>query len=457
MPTDETLPGPAPRLDVVALLKRVLRSPLTTLVLIAAGILCGIHAPAIAHALAPIAKVYLNLLTMVVLPLLVSSVIFSITSMVQDPRSVRYLARIALAVVVVSILGVALSGTLSLIMQPGEINDPQSRIGLGMFINSQGAVSTDLQLSLAVPENVGKEAGPLGILLQLVPSNVFGALAKGETIQVLLFCLLFGLAVGKVPQKSASSLAQGLDAIYRACIILTNWFVWGLPIATFILIAEQTAQVGPEPLTLMGGFLVVMGLATLATMVAAVTIVAVRSRRGYWATIKAFQPLLMVVITTRSTIASLPWIINLLVERLKFSQVIVELLAPLQAALLRTGAIFLYVGGVIFIAQLYGRALSVGDLALIGVSSALLALTTTGMAGLVILSQMSILCSYLQLPFEAAFALFVAVDAVSDTFMTLASVSTVTAATAAIAPHEREIAEAEGVPAGRAPIQEATA
>ena len=457
MPTDDTLPAPIPRRHAFTLLKRILRSPLTTMALIAAGILCGIHAPAIAHALAPIAKVYLNLLTMVVLPLLVSSVIFSITSMVQDPRSVRYLPRIALAVVAVSIFGVALSGTLSLLLQPGQIDDPQTRIGLGMFINSQGAVSTDLQLTLAAPEAATQEAGPLGILLHLVPNNVFGALAKGETIQVLLFCLLFGLAVGQVPQKSAASLAQGLDAIYRACIILTNWFVWGLPIATFILIAEQTAQVGPEPLTLMGGFLVVMGLSTLAVMATCVIIVAVRSRQGYWATIKAFQPLLMVVITTRSTIASIPWIINLLVERMKFSQVIVELLAPLQAALLRTGAIFLYVGGVIFIAQLYGRTLSFGDLALIGVSSALLALTTTGMAGLVILSQMSLLCGYLQLPFEAAFALFVAVDAVTDTMMTLASVSTVTAATAAIAPHSATIAEAEPSPAGMAPAEQAVA
>lgn len=457
MSTDETLPAPTPRSTLLTALKRVLRSPITTLVLIGAGILCGIHAPAVAHALAPIAKVYLNLLTMVVLPLLVSSVIFSITSMVQDPRSVRYLARIALAVIVVSVVGVALSGTLSLLLQPGQIEDPQTRIGLGMFINSQGAVSTDLQLSLAAPAAVDEQTGPLGIVLGLVPNNVFGSLAKGDTIQVLLFCLLFGLAVGQVPQKSATSLAQGLDAVYRACIILTNWFVWGLPIATFILIAQQTAQVGPEPLTLMGGFLIVMSLSTLAAMIAAVTIVAIRSRRGYWATIKAFQPLLMVVITTRSTIASIPWIINLLVERLKFNQVIVELLAPLQAALLRTGAIFLYVGGVIFIAQLYGRALSVGDLALIGMSSALLALTTTGMAGLVILSQMSILCGYLQLPFEAAFALFIAVDAVTDTLMTLASVSTVTAATAAIAPHSREIGETDAMPAGLQPAQEAAA
>jgi len=60
------------------------------------------------------------------------------------------------------------------------------------------------------------------------------------------------------------------------------------------------------------------------------------------------------------------------------------------------------------------------------------------MGSLLILSQMSIVCGYLKLPFEAAFALFVAVDAAVDTFMTLASVSTVAASTAMIAPSHRE-------------------
>ncbi|MYZ48627.1 dicarboxylate/amino acid:cation symporter [Propylenella binzhouense] len=425
----------------LAIVKRVLRSPFTTLVLIGAGVLCGLHFPATAHALSPVAYAYLNLLKMVVLPFLVSSVIFSITSMVQDPQSAKYLGRVGIAVLIVSFVGVALSGSLAMVLEPGRIDDPQSRIELGKFINAQGTVSTDLELTLTPPPEAEETTGPLTIFLNLVPSNVFGSLASGDTIQVLLFCIFFGLAVGQVPRQSSMSFARGLDAVYRACIILTNWFIWALPLATFALIADQIASMGPEPLRLMGGFLLVMGLSSLCVFLASIAIVAARSGRGYWSTIKAFQPLLMVVITTRSTVASIPWIIELLVERLNFDQVVVELLAPLQAALLRTGAIFLYVSGVLFIAQLYGRTLSVPDLVLVGMSSALLALTTSGMAGLVILTQMSILCGYLKLPFEAAFILFVAVDAVSDTFMTIGSVCTVTASTAAIAPRSREAAQ----------------
>ncbi|RWD60730.1 MAG: cation:dicarboxylase symporter family transporter [Mesorhizobium sp.] len=421
--------------------KRILRSPATTLAMIAAGILCGLYHPGFAHAISPVAQVYLNFLKMVVLPYLVSSVIFSITAMVQDPKSVRYLGKVGVAVLVVSFLAVLVSGTYSLVLQPGQIENPQSRIELGEFINSQGSVSTDLAFPFQPPPSNGGATGEHSILLDLVPNNVFNALASGQTIQVLLFCLLFGLAMGKVPQPSSMSLSQALNAVYRACTVLTNWFVWGLPFATFILIADQTASTGTRPLTLMGGYLLVMGLSCFTFLAVAFAIVAVRSRRSYWTTIKTLQPLLMVAITTRSTVASLPWVINLLNERLRFSLVVVELLVPLQAALLRTGPALLYTSGTLFIAQLYGHPLGVPDLLLVGIVSALLALTTGGMGSLLILSQMSIVCGYLKLPFEAAFALFVAVDAAVDTFMTLASVSTVAASTAMIAPSHREAAQ----------------
>ncbi|TPL22674.1 MULTISPECIES: cation:dicarboxylase symporter family transporter [unclassified Mesorhizobium] len=417
--------------------RRIWRSPATTIAVIGAGILCGLYYPAFAHAISPVAQLYLNFLKMVVLPYLVSSVIFSIMSMVQDPNSVRYLGRVGMAVLVVSFLSVLVSGTYSLVLQPGQIENPQSRIELGEFINSQGSVSTDLAFPYQPPPNEGSDTGR-SILLDLVPNNVFSALASGQTIQVLLFCLLFGLAMGKIPQPSSMSLSQALNAVYRACTVLTNWFIWGLPFATFILIADQTASTGTKPLTLMGGYLLVMGLSCLTFIAGAFAVIAIRSRRSYWATIKTCQPLLMVAITTRSTVASLPWVINLLSERLRFSLVVVELLVPLQAALLRTGPALLYTSGVLFIAQLYGRPLVIPDLLLVGITSALLALTTGGMGSLLILSQMSIVCGYLKIPFEAAFALFVAVDAAVDTFMTLSSVCTVAASTAMIAPSHRE-------------------
>lgn len=419
-------------------LRAALRSPFSIIVFIGLGVLCGLHLPLVAKALTPFVDIYLNLLKMVVLPFLVSSIIFSIRSMIGDPETDLYLVKVALAVVFVAMLSVAVSGTFSLLLGPGQINDPTARIDLGTIINSQGEVSTDVEMSLTPPAGESDAVGPFSKFLQVVPSNVFSALANGNTVQVLLFCLLFGIALGRVPRPTSASLADGLDTIYRTCLTLTDWFLWLLPLATFVLIADQTALIGIEPLRLMAGFLLVMGLSSLVFVVGALVLISIRLKCSLWATLRTFQPLFMIAITTRSSIASIPWIINPLVRRLKLDKAVVELLVPLQGALLRVGPILLYTTGTIFIAQLYGQALSVPDLALVGVSAALLGLTTAGMPGLVIISQLSILCGYLQLPFEAAFVLFVAVETITDAFMTLSSVFSVTAATAMIAPRETE-------------------
>ena len=415
-------------------LRVVLRAPASMVAFIGLGILCGLYLPELAQSLAPLADVYLNLLKMVVLPFLVSSIIFSIRSMIGDPKTARYLARIAGAVIIAAILGVAVSGTLSLLLEPGSIDDPQSRVALGKVINAEGNTSTDLHMSLFAANETEETAGPLSILLQVVPSNVFSALASGDTIQVLLFCLVFGIAIGRIPRQASSSLADILDAVYRTCIILTEWFIWLLPLATCILIADQTAAIGIEPLRLMADFLLVMGLSALVFVSLSLALISMRSGCSYWAVIRFFQPLFMVAITTRSSIAAIPWIIEPLIEKLKFEKTVVELLVPLQSALLRMGPILLYTTGIIFIAQLHDRPLSTPDLLLAGISSALLGLTTAGMSGLVIVTQLSILCGYFGLPFEAAFVLFVAIDTLTDTCMTLSSAFSVTAATAMIAP-----------------------
>ncbi|ODN70172.1 Sodium:dicarboxylate symporter family protein [Methylobrevis pamukkalensis] len=95
----------------------------------------------------------------------------------------------------------------------------------------------------------------------------------------------------------------------------------------------------------------------------------------------------------------------------------------------------------IFIANLYGRTLTVPDLVMIGTLAALLGPTTAGMSGFLIVAQTGIICGYLGLPFDAAFALFIAVEAVTDTIRTLLQIVVTTGTAAAIAPLGEEEAD----------------
>jgi proton glutamate symport protein len=289
-------------------------------------------------------------------------------------------------------------------------------------------------MTLAEPAKSQEVHSPLARIVELVPSNIFNALASGDTLKVLLFSILFGIAVGHVPQAVSASLADTLDTVYRACIVLTRWFNVLLPFASFAMIAEQVSNLGPQSLLVMLDYLRVMGVATLIFVTVSLITVSFATHMSIWRVFREHQNVFMMAIATRSSVACIPVMIELLSERLQFRRTVVELMVPLQTALLRAGPIMVYVIGTLFIAQLYGRELRPEELILLGLSSVLLGLTTAGMSGIVIISQMSILCGYFAIPFEAAFVLFIAVEAVSDTFRTLTLVSTITAATAAVSP-----------------------
>ncbi|MGJ4860562.1 dicarboxylate/amino acid:cation symporter [Labrys sp. La1] len=417
-------------------LRRISQSPWTVIASVILGALCGAYLPDFAKSLAPISDAYLNLLKMVVLPLIVSATVFAIKSMTRDPQTAAYLSRVVLAIVVISVATVAITGMVTLLLKPGVITDVQERIELGIVLNSRGTIGTDLQMTLAPPSKTPSNEGVFSGLLELIPSNIFNSLSVGNTMQVLVFCILFGIGIGRVPAATSVSFANALETIYRACLIMTGWFNVLLPLASFAIIASQTALTGVEPLMLMVGFIATFAIATGIIMMLSLLVVWFRSGENLWATFKAHQPLFMIAIATRSSTASIPWIISLVGERLRFNRIVVEMLVPLHVTMLRAGPIMLFVCGSLFIAQLYGRSLSTSDYVYIAGASILVGLTTAGMSGAVTLSQMAILCAHLNLPFEAPFVLFLTIDALTDTMRTLTIVSTIAAATAAIAPKD---------------------
>ncbi len=420
------------------MVKRVatfLHSPLAVVLSLGLGILTGIYFPDLAHALSPVSKMYIDLLKMIILPLIVSSIILSLRSIIHDPKAGTYLAKVIAAVVLVSLASVAIGGSLTVTVRPGEISDPETRAAFGHIV-SKDTISTELQMNLRKDIAPSSEARLLERLVALVPSNIFEALASGDTVKVLIFALVFGLAMGRVPFAVSDPLAHSLDTVYRSCIILTRWFNLILPFATYAMISEQTAVVGLRTFRLMFDFVSVVGLVAVVLGSASVFVVAMRSKRSPWQVLRAYQDVAMMAIATRSSVTCIPAMIDLLTERLSFRRDVIELLVPLLTALVRAGPIVLYVVGPIFVAQLYGRALTVGDLAFIGILAALLGPATSGMAGITIVAQVGIICGYLGLPFEAAFVLFASVDAVTDTLRTLILVFTISAATAAIAPTE---------------------
>lgn len=427
--------------------RRLASRPSVVIASLAAGVCFGLWYPAEAQALGLLSEVYLGLLKMVVLPFMVSAIIFSLYRLFQDPQASHILASIVgyfcLAMVLAALLGLlvaALGG-------PGRDLAPETMLQLGRLVGAgNGGVSDEVALGgeLVTPQTLGFA----DMLRQIIPGNIFAALAQGETLKAFIFALLFGCALSQVSREVADSLSSTLESVFHTCQTLTRWFNYFLPPVLFAMVSSQIARTGLEPLKAMLGFILAMSGSSLVLVLLSFWILVRVSGCGWREVLASQREPLTMAVATRSSHACMPAMMEALVERLGFPHYRIELLVPLGVSILRIGPALYYAVATLFIAQLYERDLSLTEYTIVFIGSILAGLASTGMSSLLVLSLIGLVCGFLALPFEAALVLFVAVEPVCDVLRTLVLVAGNSAVAALICGRPAAVAQ-PGLPEAR--------
>ncbi len=405
---------------------------------LAAGFAVGTLAPAEAVKLGFLGDIYVDLLKMITLPFMVSAVIFSLQRLFREGGTGKLLGRVATVFFAFSV-AVAVVGALTLlVMRPGENLSAATMQTFGEIVGND-LNSSDTAMSLQGTDAVKKSVTFAEVLVSMVPTNIFNALANGDTLKALVFALLFGLAVGHVPARISDGLTQALETIYHSCQTLMKWLSYPLPLVLFCMSASPLGKTGIGPLQAMIQFVVAFFVASAVVLVIAAVIIWRRSNGSFGQTLNALRGPFALALATRSSATCMPVMIESLADRLGFPRSRVELLVPLSVSLLRVGPVVYYVCATLFIAQLYGRPLSPMDVGIVMAASVLAGFASAGMTGLVTVSLVGMTCTYLGLPFEAAFILFLAVDPICDMLRTLVLVIGNTAAVSLICPRPLKI------------------
>lgn len=413
-------------------------NPWVVIASLAAGFVVGMYQPEVGKALGFVGDIYVDLLKMIALPFMVSAVIFSLQRLFRDHDSGGLIARIGMVFAAFSIV-VAVLGTLTLLAtRPGENLSAQTMQTFGKIVGDD-LNSSDTAMNLQGVDEPVKAVGLSDVLLGLVPSNIFAALASGDTLKALVFALLFGFAVGQVPTRVADGLTQSLETIYNSCQVLMRWLNYPLPIILFCMSAAQMAKTGIGPLQAMAQFVLSFFIASLLALALATFIIWKRSNATLGQTLTALRAPFALALATRSSATCMPSMIESLADQLGFARSRVELMVPLSVSLLRVGPVIYYVAATMFIAQLYGKALGPADLAIVMSASILAGFASAGMTGLLTVSLVGLTCRYLGLPFEAVFILFLAVDPICDMLRTLVLVIGNNAAVSLICPRPLKI------------------
>ncbi|PXW97482.1 Na+/H+-dicarboxylate symporter [Sphaerotilus hippei] len=425
------------RIDAKTLQALVL-NPWVVLGSLAAGFLLGAQAPEVALKLGFVGDIYVDLMKMIVLPFMVSAVIFSLQRLFQEGGTARILGRVAVVFIAFAAVATVVGALTLLTMRPGADLSQETLATFGHIVGGDVG-SNDTAMELNGVDPVHKGIGVVDVLVNLVPANIFAALASGDTLKSLVFAMLFGFAVGQVPARVSEGLTRSLDTIYQSCQTLTRWLNFPLPLVLLCMSAAQLAKTGVEPLVAMTQFVLAFVVASLIALGVALLVLWRRSADDFPTTLQALRGPFALALATRSSATCMPVMIESLADRLGFARSRVELLVPLSVSLLRIGPMLYYVCATLFIAQLYGRSLGVGEVVLVMAASVLAGFASAGMSGLVTISLTGMACGYLGLPFEAAFILFVAVDPLCDMLRTLVIVIGNTAAVSLICPRPLKI------------------
>ena len=331
-----------------------------------------------------IGEMFLDTLKMLVIPLIISSMIVGITGL-GDIRKVGKTGTITL-VYFLSTSGMAvLVGIVVVnIMQPG----------LGV------------ELTTDIPAKVSEKAsvGITDILQSFVTPNLFHSMAKMEILPIIMFSLVFGGVLTTLGDKGKLVISV-FDGINMAIMKIVHIVMYFAPLGVFALVASKLGSAGGGDLFLaellkIGKFAatVILGLAihALLTLPAILYFVAKQNPLTYF---KNMSQALTTALSTASSAATLPVTIECVAEENKISRQTTLFVIPLGATVNMNGTALYESIAALFIAQMVGIELSIGDQVLVFLTATLAAIGAAGIpeAGLV---TMVIVLQAVGLPLE---------------------------------------------------------
>jgi len=263
-------------------------------------------------------------------------------------------------------------------------------------------------------------------LLDIVPKNPFMALAEGNMLQVVFTALAVGAALTLIPKAKAAPIIQAADGLTDVIIKLVHAIMLAAPVAVFCLIAKVMATMGLEVLLslLVYSLTVIGGLAAMTFVVYPLALklfTGISIPRFF----HAIAPAQLLAFSSSSSSATLPVTMKCVDERLGAGEDVTSFVIPLGATINMDGTALYQGVAALFIAQLYGIDLSMGDQLTIVLTATLASVGTAGVPG-VGLIMLVIVLQAVGIPDEAmkgGIAIIFGVDRLLDMCRTTTNVT----------------------------------
>lgn len=271
-------------------------------------------------------------------------------------------------------------------------------------------------------------------LLSLVPANPFDALARGDMLPIVTFIALFALAAARLDHARQARLVGLFDAVKDAMLVLVGWIFVVAPAGVFALALAVGVKAGLGAFGLLGHYVAVLVAVQAGLIILVYPLAVVLGGVGPLAFARAALPAQTVAVSTQSSIASLPAIVDG-AQRLGVPAATSRVVLPLAVSIFRITSPCANIAVVLYCAHLHG--LQPGGLALLGglLAALVAAVSTGGLPGsITFLAACVPIANAMGVPITVL-PLLLAVELVPDVFRTLGNVTADLAVTTIIGRH----------------------
>jgi Na+/H+-dicarboxylate symporter len=414
--------------------KSFLTSPWTILGSIILGVLTGIYAPKFAVNFEPVGGIYISLLKVVVLPFLFATIMVGVINLLQKEGSQTMIKRIILGFSTSMFLS-SLIGVGTVVITGSEMTT-QKKIQLGALVNNKDQ-SSDMNITLHEPMPITEKVNPMAIADKFIPENIFATLDRGESLKIVIFCLIFGIALGSIKSPGQRIIVDIFQSIQLASISIFKFLNYGLPFALMAMISAQVAKVGVGIFGTMIEFIYQQFIGGMLIVIVGTLVIWARAGGSIMNVIRETKETLIVAVSSRSSLACIPYAQEAL-SRLQFDKSGVELTVPLSFTVNRVGSVLYYAIATVFIANIYDTPMTIGNLLVVLFGSILAGLASAGTTGILTVATVAVVCDLLKLPSEAVLVLLIAVDPLMDMIRTASHVHGNIAVTAFVCDKEKQ-------------------
>ena len=319
----------------------------------------------IANGFSPLGTIYVNLIKMVMVPLVFSSLVGGVSSI----GDLRKLGKMGIVTVITFL------GTTALAVVIGLVLSMMCKPGIGIAL-----VDGVYEIS-EFPSIVDT-------FVNIVPSNPLVALTQGNMLQIIFFAVIFGIGIVKTGNK-AHGIKDVIESLYEIMSSITKGIMYLTPLGILGLMIPVVANNGVQVLLPLLKVIVVFYIAVaIQAGIVYCSLIKFMSNLTIKDFFKGLAPAQIIAFTTCSSAAALPITIKQAQDKLKVSKEVSSFVLPLGSTINMDGNA-LYQGIVaLFIVQVYGIELTIPMMLMVILTGTLVSIGAAGVpgAGMIVLS-----------------------------------------------------------------------